>query len=70
MKINYKMHSGKVTAVAHSRIFCAHDAYAVETYADSALNQGRADLCRAPGQKNYAGPPTQSVIVINHVGFV
>ena len=32
MKINYKMHSGQVTADAHSRIFCAHDAYAVETY--------------------------------------
>ena len=32
MKINYKMHSGQVTADAHSRIFYAHDAYAVETY--------------------------------------
>ena len=32
MKINYKMHSGPVTADAHSRIFYAHDAHVVETY--------------------------------------
>ena len=55
MKINYKMHSGQVTADAHSRIFYAHDAYAVETYFENDVTHLIANLefkdVKSPFQK-------------------